>query len=62
MIANVPVSIGELLDKITILEIKETRIIEEDKLVNVRKELNYLRTVCETLQLNKEPNYNTLVT
>ncbi|MCT0199555.1 DUF4254 domain-containing protein [Synechococcus sp. CS-1325] len=34
-----PVSLGELLDKISILEIKESRIVEESKLVNVRTEL-----------------------
>ena len=31
-----PVSIGELLDKIVILEIKEERISDEEKLINVR--------------------------
>lgn len=33
---------GELLDKITILEIKSERIDDEDKLVNVRRELDLL--------------------
>lgn len=39
----VPVSPGEVLDKITILEIKSERIQEEDKLVNVRRELELLQ-------------------
>jgi len=39
----VPVSPGEVLDKITILEIKSERIREEDKLVNVRRELALLK-------------------
>ena len=41
-----PVSIGELLDKIVILEIKEERISEEEKLINVRNELESLRSIC----------------
>ncbi len=38
----VPVSPGELLDKITILEIKAARIDDPDKVANVRLELNLL--------------------
>jgi len=37
-----PVSYGELIDKITILEIKSRRIADEAKLVNVRNELDLL--------------------
>jgi hypothetical protein len=40
-----PVSLGELLDKIVILEIKEERITEESKLINVRNELQSLRSI-----------------
>jgi len=38
----VPVSYGELIDKITILEIKSARIGNADKLANVRTELALL--------------------
>jgi hypothetical protein len=38
-----PVSPGELLDKIAILEIKEERIVDEKKRANVRIELEALR-------------------
>lgn len=38
----VPVSFGELLDKIAILQIKSERIRDEAKLVNVRNELSAL--------------------
>ncbi len=38
----VPVSYGELIDKITILEIKAARISQADKLANVRTELDLL--------------------
>lgn len=39
---SVPVSYGELIDKITILEIKSERIGNAEKLANVRKELDLL--------------------
>lgn len=39
---RVPISPGELLDKITILEIKSERMTDEVKLANVRKELALL--------------------
>jgi hypothetical protein len=42
--ALVPVSFGELVDKITILEIKSERIDDPSKLVNVRVELELLAT------------------
>lgn len=42
---SVPVSPGEVLDKITILEIKSERIEDEAKRVNVRKELQLLSQV-----------------
>ena len=42
-IIHVPVSPGEVLDKITILEIKSERISDPDKLVNVNRELELLR-------------------
>ena len=41
---SVPVSIGELIDKITILEIKAERIRDAAKLANVRAELELLDT------------------
>ena len=45
MTLKVDVSAGELLDKITILEIKSERIEDEEKLRNVRKELELLRKI-----------------
>ncbi|MDO5610513.1 MAG: DUF6165 family protein [Pseudomonadota bacterium] len=41
---SVPVSFGELLDKIAILEIKSERMKDAAKLANVRNELNALNT------------------
>ena len=44
---KVPVSPGELLDKITILRIKSQRMTEPAKLVNVRLELDALQRTWE---------------
>lgn len=41
---QVPVSFGELIDKITILEIKSRQITDAGKLANVRTELDLLNT------------------
>ena len=48
-----PVSLGELIDKITILEIKKEKI-NSSKLNNVLKELNYLNNVLEEININVE--------
>jgi hypothetical protein len=42
---SAPVSYGELIDKITILEIKSERIGDAAKLVNVRTELDMLNAM-----------------
>lgn len=42
---NVPVSPGEFLDKLSILEIKSERMSDAAKLKNVRNELSLLRRV-----------------
>lgn len=49
MIINAPISVGELVDKITILMIKQERIFNEDKLENVNKELAQLTEILDTL-------------
>jgi tetratricopeptide (TPR) repeat protein len=41
----VPCAIGELVDKITILEIKSDRIVDEGKLGNIRNELSLLTAI-----------------
>jgi hypothetical protein len=38
LLVETPISVGELIDKITILEIKLEKIAEEAKLVHVRRE------------------------
>jgi len=45
---SVPISPGELLDKITILRIKSARMQDAAKLVNVRRELELLEQTWRT--------------
>ena len=47
---DVPVSVGELLDKISILRIKSERLTDAAKLANVRKELTALETAARGYQ------------
>ena len=49
-IINAPISIGELVDKITILEIKKNKL-QNSKLENVLKELSVLRKLMEKNQI-----------
>jgi hypothetical protein len=44
---EVPISWGELIDKITILEIKSERIGRAESLANIRKELSALQKTAE---------------
>lgn len=47
---KIEVSVGEVVDKITILQIKEERIKDPIKLVHIKKELNILQeTLSESL-------------
>jgi hypothetical protein len=41
----IPVSWGELIDKITILEIKQHYIISKEALINIKKELEILNNI-----------------
>ena len=49
-IINAPISIGEQVDKITILEIKKNKL-QNSKLENVLKELSFLRKLMEKHQI-----------
>ena len=46
---KVEISNGELLDKITILELKLDKIKDKDKLVNIQKEFDTLNPLCNEL-------------
>jgi len=51
---RIDVGVGELIDKITILEIKQEQITVPEKLENIRHELNLLNQVKAGLQLSEE--------
>lgn len=47
MLIHTPVSVGEVIDKLTILQIKSERIDDSDKLVNICKEQSLLAEILE---------------
>ena len=58
MIINIPISLGELIDKISILAIKEKKIKDEKKNNLIREELTLLRkTLNEATDNNSINNY-----
>lgn len=48
----VPISLGELYDKISILLIKKERIIDSNKLQNIESELNLLQDIAEKYDID----------
>jgi hypothetical protein len=52
MIIHAPISVGELIDKITILKIKSNLITDIDKLKNIEKELQALEELKDELNLD----------
>lgn len=50
----VPISVGELLDKITILEIKASHISDAEKLANVQTELTTLNQTWQASEAHAE--------
>lgn len=46
-----PISVGELVDKITILKLKLERITDESKLQSVRTELEHLQSTLDGLEI-----------
>ena len=51
---EIPISIGELVDKITILEIKNENIHNKEKIKLVNVELNRLNSIYKKIGENKE--------
>lgn len=52
-----PISTGELIDKITILEIKTEKVKDKNKLKNIKKELKILQSLCETYEISCNKKY-----
>ena len=42
---KIEVSIGEIVDKLTILDLKLRNILDDSKLINVKKEYDYLKEI-----------------
>ena len=58
MLINTPISLGELVDKISILIIKQKNINDETKLDHVKKELDFLqKTLMNYVQQEEINNY-----
>jgi len=58
MLINTPISLGELVDKISILIIKQKNIIDETKLDHVKKELDFLqKTLMNYVQQEEINNF-----
>ena len=60
MRVNLPASVGELFDKITILEIKRSKIKDKIKLKIINQELNLLKKVVLTKKI-KTRNMTSLI-
>lgn len=59
---KIEVSIGEIADKLSILQIKKENITDESKLENVNKEYDYLRQIVfSDLNIDHDEDYMRLV-
>tara|TARA_A100000164_G_scaffold368389_1_gene391548 strand:+ start:218 stop:607 length:390 start_codon:yes stop_codon:yes gene_type:complete len=58
MTVNIPISYGELVDKLTILEIKQKKISNKDKLKNINNEYMELDNVATKLKKTDENQYS----
>lgn len=57
-IIQVPISVGELCDKYTILQIKGEKITDKHKIVNIEKELRYLESIVTELNITSDKIIN----
>lgn len=56
----VPISTGELFDKVSVLLVKKSKINDEEKIKNINHEYNLLRPLCEELMVNNSKLKNKL--
>jgi hypothetical protein len=52
MFEKIPTSNGEVLDKFSILELKYNKILDPNKINNIKNELSYLKNICYNI-INK---------
>jgi hypothetical protein len=58
MLINTPISLGELVDKISILIVKQKNIDDQNKLIQVNKELKFLQeTLIKYVNKNEIQNH-----
>ena len=55
-----PVSVGEIFDKLSILQIKERKISEPTKLENVKNEIKELKKTIVDFEINQQSYSNLL--
>lgn len=53
-ICFIPISLGELCDKYSILQIKSKNVTNNEKLIEINKEITYLKPFIDELNLNFE--------
>lgn len=54
---KIKVSVAEILDKLTILEIKRKNIKDHEKLLNINKEYTYLKMLLSKIKLSNKSGY-----
>ena len=57
MIIEIPISVGELIDKLTILEIKKEKVQNKEKLANINHEYKNLSELVATLKDKNQNEY-----
>jgi hypothetical protein len=59
---KIEVSVGEIVDKLSILKIKKNNIKDETKLININKEYDYLfQIVFDELKIEEDDFYNLVI-
>ena len=58
MTINIPISYGEAIDKLTILDIKKTKITNQDKLKKITNEFNLLVEALSELKKDNIEEFN----
>jgi hypothetical protein len=61
MIILAPISVGELLDKLSILYIKLDKIKDQEKLMHVAKEASMLEAIVDNNEINRHADYKHLM-
>ena len=52
------ISVGELFDKITILNIKTQKVHDTEKLINIKNELNFLSNQASSIKVKDQDSLN----